>query len=208
MGILILKVTGLGAGKNYYYRSFVSNSGGSKWSSTTQEFKAEDIVRYEGGGVVIIHTDLGTWKHSNGDNRAGSFERKTYNDPNGNEYSYEICTFEFDRVELLGDLEILRVRGENSLEIISSDGDLIVNAPIDVSGNIGGSSPGKAGPGGWNGGDISGKGKGPGGGLPGITPGGGGYGGAGSRAASSSGQPYGDGIISDLVEGVVVEANF
>ena len=42
--------------------------------------------------------------------------RKTYNDPNGNEYAYEVCSFVFDRVELLGDLEVV-VRGQNSLKL-------------------------------------------------------------------------------------------
>ena len=76
------QVTGLGAGKNYYYRSFVSNSGGSKWSPSTQSFEAEDIVRYE-GGKLIIHTDLGTWNHTNGDSRAGIIERKPTMIPTG-----------------------------------------------------------------------------------------------------------------------------
>ena len=192
-GYFDAEVTGLGASKNYFYRSFVSNSGGSKWAPTTKSFKAEDIVRYEGGRLVI-HTDLGTWKHSNGDNRAGVINRKTYNDPNGNEYAYEVCSFVFDRVELLGDLEVV-VRGQNSLEIVAQNGDCIIHAPIDISGSMGGADSGKPG-GGWDGGEVAGKGRGPGGGLPGLSPGGGGYGGAGSGATFTSGQPYGDGMIS------------
>ena len=65
------RVTGLGAGQKYFYRSYVSNSGGTQWAPTTQSFEAEDIVRYE-DGKLIIHTDLGTWKHSNGDDRYGT----------------------------------------------------------------------------------------------------------------------------------------
>ena len=61
-------VVGLGPGQMYYYRSFVSNNGGSAWSPDTKSFKAEDKVYYDSGSLVI-HTDLGTWKHSNGDER-------------------------------------------------------------------------------------------------------------------------------------------
>ena len=127
--------------------------------------------------------------------------KKSYTDPLGNELLYEVCRFTFDRVELLGELEVM-IKGENSLEIVAANGDLIVATPLDISGGPGGDSDrGKGGAGGWAGGDINGKGLGPGGGLPGVNPGGGGYGGAGSGATFSSGQPYGDGMITHLIGG-------
>ena len=42
---------------------------------------------------------------------------------------------------------------------------------------------------------------GPGGGLSGVSPGGGGYGGAGAGSTLTSGRPYGDGRISNLIGG-------
>ena len=39
-----------------------------------QSFRAEDKVVHDSGRLVI-HTDLGTWKHSNGDTRLGDFPR-------------------------------------------------------------------------------------------------------------------------------------
>ena len=182
------------------HRSYVSNSGGTQWAPTTQSFEAEDIVRYE-DGKLIIHTDLGTWKHSNGDDRYGVIYKNSYQDPLGNDHLYDVCRFVFDRVELLGELEVL-IKGKNSLEIVTRNGDLIIGTELDLSGGAGNVlSRGEAGPGGWDGGDIGGKGLGPGGGLPGVEPGGGGYGGAGSGATFSSGQPYGDGSISHLLGG-------
>ena len=126
---------------------------------------------------------------------------KSYTDPLGNDYLYEVCQFVFDRVELVGELEVL-IRGENALEIISQNGDFIVGTPLDLSGAAGNDEArGKSGPGGWSGGDVNGKGLGPGGGLPGVSPGGGGYGGAGSGATFNSGKPYGDGRVTNLVGG-------
>ena len=163
-------------------------------------FEAEDRVRYE-DGKLIIHTDLATWKHSNGDSRSGTIIKKTYTDPLGNELLYDVCRFTFDRVELLGELEVL-IKGENSLEIVTANGDLIIGTQLDLSGEAGSNTErGKSGAGGWAGGDINGKGLGPGGGLPGVNAGGGGYGGAGSAATFSSGQPYGDGMITHLIGG-------
>jgi hypothetical protein len=102
---------------------------------------------------------------------------------------------------LVGELEVL-IRGENALEIISQNGDFIVGTTLDLSGIAGNDEArGKSGPGGWAGGDVNGKGLGPGGGLPGVSPGGGGYGGAGSGATFNSGKPYGDGKITNLVGG-------
>ena len=110
-------------------------------------------MRYE--DEVIIRTDLATWKHSNGDSRAGTIIKKSYTDPLGNELLYEVCRFTFDRVELLGELEVM-IKGENSLEIVASNGDLIVATPLDISGGPGGDSDrGKGGAGGWAGGDIN-----------------------------------------------------
>ena len=59
-------VYGLSPGQTYYYRAFGSNNGGSVWAPYTQSFRAEDKVVHDSGRLVI-HTDLGTWKHSNGD---------------------------------------------------------------------------------------------------------------------------------------------
>ena len=70
-------VQGLAKGQSYFYRSFVSNSGGTAWAPSTQSFEAEDRVRYE-DGKLIIHTDLATWKHSNGDSRAGTIIKKSW----------------------------------------------------------------------------------------------------------------------------------
>ena len=195
------KVEGLGRGQTYFYRTFVSNSGGAAWAPTTKEFKAEDRIYYE-EGKLIIHTDLGTWEHSEGDERVGTITERFFTDPLGNEYSYKVCTFTFDRVELVGELEIV-VKGENSLEIVSNNADLLLGVPIDISGGTGVvNGRGAAGPGGWAGGSNDSKGLGPGGGLPDLnTPGGGGYGGAGSYSTFSSGLPYGDGKITHLIGG-------
>ena len=66
-------VYGLSPGQTYYYRAFGSNNGGSVWAPYTQSFRAEDKVVHDSGRLVI-HTDLGTWKHSNGDTRLGTFQ--------------------------------------------------------------------------------------------------------------------------------------
>ena len=88
-----------------------------------------------------------------------------------NNYSYKVCSFVFDQVELLGEVEVI-VKGENSLEIVSSGADFVMGTTIDISGITGSDEGGgEAGPGGWAGGDLDGKGRGPGGGLPGISPG-------------------------------------
>ena len=62
---------------------------------------------------------------------------------------------------MVGELEVL-VKGENSLEIISENGDLIIGTTLDLSGGAGNNQDrGKSGPGGWAGGEVNGKGLGP-----------------------------------------------
>ena len=104
-----------------------------------------------------------------------------------------------------GSLEV-EVKGTASLEIIARDGDAFIGVPISLSGQDGSLlGNGKAGAGGYDGGEFAGRGFGPGGGIGGLLPGGGGYGGAGGRSSSTTGQPYGVGSLVDFV-GVVVEA--
>ena len=193
-------VYGLSPGQTYYYRSYGSNNGGSAWAPYTKSFKAEDRVYYD-SGKLVIHTDLGTWKHSNGDIRYAEISDRSFTDQFGNTVLYKVSRFEFDQIELLGDLEV-EIKGESSLEIITTSGDIILDVDMDISGHSPtGETPGRAGPGGFNGGDIASRGIGPGGGLGGVTPGGAGYGGAGARSTSTTGQPYGDGRISSLIGG-------
>ena len=193
-------VYGLSPGQTYYYRAFGSNNGGSVWAPYTQSFRAEDKVVHDSGRLVI-HTDLGTWKHSNGDTRLGTFQDQSFTDQFGNTVNYKVCRFEFDEIELLGDLEIV-VKGGNSLEIVTTSGDILLATDLEISGSSSvGENSGQAGPGGFSGGKVGSRGIGPGGGLGGVLPGGGGYGGAGSRATATSGQPYGDGSMSHLLGG-------
>ena len=101
----------------------------------------------------------------------------------------------------MGDLEIV-VKGGNSLEIVTTSGDILLATDLEISGSSSvGENSGQAGPGGFSGGKVGSRGIGPGGGLGGVLPGGGGYGGAGSRATATSGQPYGDGSMSHLLGG-------
>ena len=193
-------VFGLAPGETYYYRAYGSNNGGSSWAPYTKSFRAEDKVAYD-SGKLVIHTDLGTWKHSNGDFRQGELVDSFFTDQFGNGLNYTICRFEFDQIELIGELDI-EIKGENALEIVTTSGDVIISTEIDMSGSFAeGETAGKAGAGGFAGGAVGGRGIGPGGGLGGTTPGGGGYGGAGSRATSTTGQPYGNGALTDLLGG-------
>ncbi len=193
-------VYGLAPGQTYYYRSFGSNNGGSVWAPYTESFRAQDKVAYD-SGKLVIHTDLGTWKHSNGDTRNGTILEQSFTDQFGNSIGYKVCRFEFDEIELIGDLEI-QVKGNNALEVVTTTGDILWGVELDLSGkSSNGEVPGESAPGGFQGGQVASRGIGPGGGLGGVLPGGGGYGGAGARATSSTGQPYGDGAISKLLGG-------
>ena len=127
--------------------------------------------------------------------------KKGFRDNIGNDYIYKVCRFEFDELELMGNLEV-EVKGSASLEIVATNGNAFIGVPISVSGNDGSSSAvGKAGPGGFDGGEIGGAGFGPGGGLGGIAAGGGGYGGAGGLSTATSGAAYGTGGLVDFVGG-------
>ena len=64
------KVEGLGRGQTYFYRTFCFEFRRCCRAPTTKEFKAEDRIYYE-EGKLIIHTDLGTWEHSEGDEELG-----------------------------------------------------------------------------------------------------------------------------------------
>ena len=194
------KVEGLTKGQTYYYRTFTTNDGGSQWAPDTNSFQAEDKVAYE-SGKLIINTTLGTWKHSGGDQRSGVVSQKKLSDNIGNEYLYKVCRFEFDEIELKGSLEV-EVKGSASLEIVARNGDAFIGVPIAVSGEDGSTSDiGSSGPGGFNGGEVGGRGFGPGGGLGGNAPGGGGFGGAGGLATATTGQPYATGGLLDFVGG-------
>ena len=120
---------------------------------TTQSFKAEDKVAYDSGNL-LIHTDLGTWSHSNGDTRTASLLDRSFTDQFGNLINYKICSFEFDEIELIGDLEI-EVKGKNALEIVTTSGDILWGVDLEISGkSANGENPGKPGPGGFSGGET------------------------------------------------------
>ena len=194
------RIDGLTKGQTYHYRSFTSNDGGSKWAPETMSFEAEDSVAYE-SGKLLINTNLGTWRHSEGDQRTGFVQQKRVSDNIGNEYIYKVCRFEFDNIDLRGNLEV-EVKGSASLEIVARDGNAFIGVPISVSGSDGSIGVvGKAGPGGFDGGEVGGLGFGPGGGLGGVSAGGGGYGGAGGLATATTGKPYGVGGLVDFVGG-------
>ena len=135
-------VYGLNPGQTYHYRVFGSNNGGSAWAPYTESFKAEDKVAYD-SGKLVIHTNLGTWKHSNGDSRNGEISVNSFTDQFGNSLNYEVCRFEFDEIELVGDLEI-EVKGENALEIVTTSGDILWGVDLEISGSASaGENPGK-----------------------------------------------------------------
>ena len=192
-------ITSLAEGKTYYYRTFASNNGGGAWSEESQTFVAEDQVTYS-SGKLMINTTLGTQAHSNGDTRYGEVTIQNYYDELGSVYPYKVCTFNFDKLSLVGSLEVV-VTGDASLNIQVS-GDTTISVPFSLNGTNGGTiKPGKPGPGGYFGGEVNERGLGPGGGLSGTNPGGAGHGGAGARSTLSSGMPYGDGQISSLIGG-------
>ena len=90
------------------------------------------------------------------------------------------------------------MRGNAALEIEASDGDVHLGVAINLSGGDGDLiNQGTAIAGGFVGGDFSSRGIGPGGGFGG----GGGYGGSGGGSTPTSGQPYGEGTIEDLLGG-------
>ena len=91
---------------------------------------------------------------------------------------------------------------------MARNGDAFIGVPIAVSGEDGSTSDiGSSGPGGFNGGEVGGRGFGPGGGLGGNAPGGGGFGGAGGLATATTGQPYATVGCLILLEGVEEEAS-
>ena len=75
------------------------------WAPYTETFRAEDNVAYD-SGELVIHTTLATWQHSSGDSRNGQIIERPFADQFGNEIIYRICRFEFDRLELIGDLKV------------------------------------------------------------------------------------------------------
>ena len=84
--------------------------------------------------------------------------------------NYTICRFEFDQIELIGELDI-EIKGENALEIVTTSGDVIISTEIDMSAVLQKVRLPTAGAGGFAGGAVGGRGIGPGGGLGGTTHG-------------------------------------
>ena len=193
------KITGLAPGETYFYRAFASNEGGSYWSPNTEFFTAEENVKYD-NGLLLINTTLGTWTHTNGDNRVGEVSESSFIDNFGNSHSLKICEFKFDQLDLSGKLQV-EINGDASL-LLSIGKDAYIGVPLLLNGGSGeNAKPNNPGPGGFAGGMVGERGQGPGGGLSGTTQGGAGHGGTGARSTVNSGRPYGDSRISNLIGG-------
>jgi hypothetical protein len=147
-------------------------------------------------GSVVIDTSAGTLLYSgpSGSGLAfGTVEDKIISS-GGLDYSYALCTFTFDRINLAGSV-IVQVKGTNALTLATRNhGDITVGADLTLTG----STDGSAIAGGWKGGGAGGAGEGPGGGQ--LTTGAGGsYGGPGM--GDSSPAIYGDFDLNATVGG-------
>ena len=147
-------------------------------------------------GSVVIDTSAGTLLYSGpaGSGLAfGTVEDKIVSS-GGLDYSYAVCTFTFDRINLAGSV-IVQVKGNNALTLATRNhGDITVGADITLTG----STDSSAIAGGWKGGGAGGAGEGPGGGQL-VTGAGGSYGGPGTGDASPV--TYGDFDLNATVGG-------